>query len=116
MLGNELHLIWKDPTSRRNYTVGRFMRGEEYTFEYCGEYKEAKEGEQQYIIHLQKQPRAYRRHGKRHNDNGSGPEFRTADNGKKNQNKQGKIRNALHSSFLFPHTGHLLTVYADGLL
>jgi hypothetical protein len=38
-----LYLIWKDPESRRNYTVGKLSRGNPYTFEYCEEYKEAME-------------------------------------------------------------------------
>lgn len=39
--GNYLFLIWKDPRSRRNYTIGRLTRSDKYYFEYCGEYKEA---------------------------------------------------------------------------
>ena len=38
---NFLYLIWKDPKSRRNYTVGKLTKGEKYTFEYCQEYKQA---------------------------------------------------------------------------
>lgn len=33
-----LYLIWKDPQTRRNFTVGRLVRGEKYQFEYCEEY------------------------------------------------------------------------------
>lgn len=36
-----LYLIWKDPKSRRNYTVGKLSRGSSYVFEYCQEYEEA---------------------------------------------------------------------------
>lgn len=40
---NYLYLIWKDPRSRRNYTVGKLERTESgYLFEYCGEYEEAR--------------------------------------------------------------------------
>lgn len=45
-MGNEhnfLYLIWKDPISRRNFTVGKLTKGEKYTFEYCEEYKSALE-------------------------------------------------------------------------
>ena len=39
---NYLYLIWKDPKSRRNYTVGSLEKTEiGYAFEYCKEYKEA---------------------------------------------------------------------------
>ncbi len=39
---NYLYLIWKDPKSRKNYTVGRLEKSESrYVFEYCNEYKEA---------------------------------------------------------------------------
>jgi hypothetical protein len=38
-----LYLIWKDPRSRRNYTVGRLSKGDSYAFEYCGEYEDAME-------------------------------------------------------------------------
>lgn len=40
---NYLFLIWKDPRSRRNYTVGKLSRNGHFTFEYCEEYKEAVE-------------------------------------------------------------------------
>jgi curved DNA-binding protein CbpA len=40
---NHLYLIWKDPRSRRKYIVGKLSRGDKYTFEYCEEYKLAKE-------------------------------------------------------------------------
>ena len=36
-----LFLIWKDPNSRRNFTVGKLTRGEKFRFEYCEEYQEA---------------------------------------------------------------------------
>lgn len=36
-----LYLIWKDPQTRRNFTVGKLCRGEKYTFEYCDEADEA---------------------------------------------------------------------------
>ena len=39
---NYLLLIWKDPSSRRNYTVGKLTRGEKFYFEYFGEYELAK--------------------------------------------------------------------------
>lgn len=32
-----LYLIWRDPVSRRNYTVGKLTRGSNYKFEYCEE-------------------------------------------------------------------------------
>ena len=36
MIHNEeyLYLVWKDPRTRRNFTVGKLTRGEEYTFSY----------------------------------------------------------------------------------
>lgn len=40
---NYLLLIWKDPKSRRNYTVGKLTRSDKYYFEYCEEYKEAED-------------------------------------------------------------------------
>lgn len=39
---NYLLLIWKDPSSRRNYTIGKLTRGDKYYFEYFGEYELAK--------------------------------------------------------------------------
>lgn len=36
-----LYLIWKDPKTRRNFTVGKLTRGEVFTFQYCEEYKDA---------------------------------------------------------------------------
>ena len=39
---NYLLLIWKDPSSRRNYTVGKLTRGDKFYFEYFGEYELAK--------------------------------------------------------------------------
>lgn len=38
-----LYMIWKDPNSRRNYIIGKLSKGSEYSFEYCGDYKEAQE-------------------------------------------------------------------------
>ncbi len=32
---NYLYLIWKDPRSRSNFTIGKLTRGDKYTFEYC---------------------------------------------------------------------------------
>lgn len=32
-----LYLIWKDPETRRNFTIGKLTRGTKYTFEYCKE-------------------------------------------------------------------------------
>ena len=40
---NYLLLIWKDPSSRRNYTIGKLTRSDKFYFEYCGEYELAKE-------------------------------------------------------------------------
>ncbi len=40
---NYLLLIWKDPSSRRNYTVGKLTRSDKFYFEYFGEYELAKE-------------------------------------------------------------------------
>ena len=38
-----LFLIWKDPVSRRNYTIGKLTRNETgYTFQYDQEYMQAK--------------------------------------------------------------------------
>ena len=39
---NYLLLIWKDPSSRRNYTVGKLTRGDKFYFEYFGEDELAK--------------------------------------------------------------------------
>lgn len=36
-----LVLIWKDPVSRRNFTVGKLCKGNKFTFEYYGEYETA---------------------------------------------------------------------------
>ena len=38
---NVLKLIWKNPLTRRNYTIGRLTRGTKYEFEYCDEYDAA---------------------------------------------------------------------------
>ncbi len=38
-----LYLIWKDPETRRNYTVGKLSRGDKYTFEYCEDAAEAED-------------------------------------------------------------------------
>lgn len=32
-----LYLIWKDPQTRRNFTVGKLTHGEKYQFEYCAD-------------------------------------------------------------------------------
>lgn len=37
-----LYLIWKEPITRRNYTIGKLTRDSKYYFEYCEEYDEAK--------------------------------------------------------------------------
>lgn len=34
---NYLYLIWKDPQTRANFTIGKLYRGEKYTFEYFGD-------------------------------------------------------------------------------
>lgn len=39
---NYLLLIWKDPSSRRNYTIGKLTRSDMFYFEYFGEYELAK--------------------------------------------------------------------------
>lgn len=36
-----LYLIWKDPKTKKNFTVGKLNRTEMFTFEYCEEYQEA---------------------------------------------------------------------------
>lgn len=38
---NYLYLIWKDPQTRVNFTIGKLSRGAKYTFEYFGEVDEA---------------------------------------------------------------------------
>ena len=38
-----LLLIWKDPETRRNYTVGKLTRGDFFTFQYYGEAENAEE-------------------------------------------------------------------------
>lgn len=38
---NYLLLIWKDPETRRNFSVGRLTKSTKYTFEYCNEYTQA---------------------------------------------------------------------------
>lgn len=40
---NFLYVIWKDPRSRRNYIIGKLLKSDGYTFEYCGEYEKAQE-------------------------------------------------------------------------
>lgn len=37
-----LFLVWKDPKTRRNYTIGKLTKDVNYSFEYCEEYEEAK--------------------------------------------------------------------------
>ena len=36
-----LLLIWKDPITRRNFTIGKLCHGQTFTFEYCGDFDEA---------------------------------------------------------------------------
>ena len=36
-----LYLIWKDPITRKNFTVGKISREEKYTFEYCEDFAKA---------------------------------------------------------------------------
>lgn len=38
-----LYLIWKDPETRKNFTVGKLTRAETSQFQYYGEYKKAQE-------------------------------------------------------------------------
>lgn len=38
---NYLLLIWKDPETRRNFSVGKLTKSTKYTFEYCSEYTHA---------------------------------------------------------------------------
>lgn len=38
-----LYLVWKDPQTRRNFTIGKLSRGEGYAFQYCEEYSLAEE-------------------------------------------------------------------------
>lgn len=38
---NFLYLIWKNPNTRRNFTVGKLTKDDKYRFEYCEEYKMA---------------------------------------------------------------------------
>lgn len=35
MQNNFLYLIWKDPETRRNFTIGKLTRDSKYKFEYC---------------------------------------------------------------------------------
>ena len=39
MKRNFLYLVWKDPLTRRNYTIGKLSKNDGYSFEYYGEYK-----------------------------------------------------------------------------
>ena len=41
MMENTLYLIWKDPKTRRNYTVGKLSKNAGYSFEYIAEADEA---------------------------------------------------------------------------
>ena len=34
-----LYVIWKNPKSRKNYTVGKLTKSDGYLFEYSNEYK-----------------------------------------------------------------------------
>ncbi len=36
-----LYLVWKDPKTRRNFTIGKLCRNEKYTFEYDGDFGKA---------------------------------------------------------------------------
>ncbi len=36
-----LLLIWKDPETRRNFTIGKLTKSTKYTFEYCNEFTQA---------------------------------------------------------------------------
>lgn len=36
-----LYLIWKDPQTRRNFTIGKLCKSEKYTFEYSGDFSAA---------------------------------------------------------------------------
>lgn len=36
-----LNLVWKSPKTRRNYIVGKLIRGEDYKFQYSDEVLEA---------------------------------------------------------------------------
>lgn len=36
-----LYLIWKDPKTRRNYTIGKLSKDEVYSFEFCAEIDDA---------------------------------------------------------------------------
>ena len=38
-----LYLIWKDPETRKNFTVGKLTRAETFQFQYYREYKKAQE-------------------------------------------------------------------------
>ena len=38
-----LHLVWKDPKTRRNFIVGELIRSDTFKFQYCGEYRDAQE-------------------------------------------------------------------------
>lgn len=44
-----LYLIWQDPLTRRNYIVGKLSKNKRYSFEYCGEYVEARQAGWNYI-------------------------------------------------------------------
>jgi len=43
MQNDFLYLIWKDPETRRNFTIGKLTRDIKYSFEYCEEASEAEE-------------------------------------------------------------------------
>ena len=36
-----LYLIWKDPQTRRNFTIGKLCHSEKYAFEYFGDFSKA---------------------------------------------------------------------------
>ena len=40
-LNKSLLLIWKDPVTRRNFTIGQLCLNTNFTFRYCGDFAEA---------------------------------------------------------------------------
>lgn len=52
-----LYLIWQDPRSRRNYTVGKLSKGDTFVFEYYGEYEEARKAGWDYLKAFPEQKR-----------------------------------------------------------
>lgn len=43
LIDNYLYLVWKDPQTRRNFTIGKLSRNQKYKFEYCEATTEAEE-------------------------------------------------------------------------